>query len=431
MNTRLDMALNAFREVVDAPMAAFFSSCVRCGLCAEACLFHTETGDPRATPIYKLEPLRRFWEQECTLLGRLARMAGLSKPVTLEELAQWGPLAYDQCTLCTRCSLACPAGLDIVGLVRRMREGLCLAGAAPESLVGATRRAVTLGSPMGVTLPTLEAQIRAQERECGLPVPLDRENVDYLVLLSSMEIVQFPEVIGALARIFHHAGVSWTLSREAFEATNSGIQVGSSDLAAEILLRIVAAAERLRVRTVISPECGHAFTALRWEGPNLIGRRYGFEVEHILEVLGRLQQEGRLRLKSRDRESRPLTYHDPCQIARRGGVLEEPRALLSAVCDDFREMADTREHNWCCGGGGGVSAIERAEPLRHRVFRKKLHQVEELGVHTLVTACANCRIILEEGLEAYQVQADVVGLTELVADHLEERGSQATTGGES
>lgn len=82
----LERGLQAFREQIDAPVAAFFSSCVHCGMCAEACLFYTETGDPVRTPIHKLEPMRRLWEQEFTLGGRIKKWLGLSKPVTDEEL---------------------------------------------------------------------------------------------------------------------------------------------------------------------------------------------------------------------------------------------------------------------------------------------------------------------------------------------------------
>lgn len=419
MSASLERGLNAFHAVMDSPMAAFFAACTDCGICADACLFYTETGDPRYTPIHKLEPLRRFWEQEYTLMGRLALWLGFTKPVTATELATWSELVYDSCTLCSRCSMACPSGIDLTFMIRKMREGMALAGCAPDSLIHAAQRAVTQGSPMGVQLATLLAQIRHQEQACGLPIPMDVKGAEYMVLLSSMEIVQFPEVLGAMAKIFHHVGATWTMSSEAFEATNSGIQLGVSAIARQILERIVVAAEKLQVKTVVSPECGHAYTALRWEGPNLMGKPYSFQVLHILEVLAKFQQEKRLKLRQQDRDERPLSYHDPCQIARRGGILDEPRALLRQVANDFREMTDHREHNWCCGGGGGVSAIERSEPLRARVFKRKLHQLEELGVHTLVTACANCRIIIEEGLETYQTRVEVVGLTELIAEHLD------------
>lgn len=419
MSATLEKGLNAFREVMDAPIASFFSSCVHCGMCADACLFYTETGDPKYTPIHKLEPLRRLWQQEYTLTGRLGRMLGLSKPVSDDDLKNWSELVYDSCTLCGRCSMVCPVGNDITYMVRKMREGMSVAGHAPEGIIGATRRTIELGSPMGVKLQALQAQIRGQEAETGLTIPIDVPGADYMALLSSMEIINFPEYLGALARIFKQAGVSWTLSSEAFEATNSGIQLGSSDIAREIVARIVTAAEKLQVKNVISPECGHAFTALRWEGPNLIGRPYQFNVVHILELLDELRRSGRL--KTSGKEDAALTFHDPCQIVRRGGVVQQPRALLGAVASDFREMRDHGVMNWCCGGGGGVSANERAEELRLISFKRKKAQLDELGVETMVTACANCRIVLEEGLEHYNMNVKVVGLTELVADHLAEQ----------
>ena len=414
----LERGLNALREQMDAPVASFFSSCVNCGMCAQACLFYTETGDPKYTPIHKLEPLRRVWEQEYTLWGRLKSALGLAQPVTDALLEEWETLVYDSCTLCGRCSMVCPVGNDIVYMVRKAREGFVAAGFAPEGMKGASRRAVTIGSPMGVKYPAVAAQIKHIEADTGLPIPVDVEGADYMALLSSMEIMNFPEYIEALARIFKQASVSWTIASEAFEATNSGIQIGSSDIARELVSRVVKAAEKLKVKFVISPECGHAYTAIRWEGPNLIGRPYKFRVVHILELLDELRASGRL--KTEGLEEDRLTFHDPCQIVRRGGVLQPPRNLLQQIASNFVEMNDHREMNWCCGGGGGVSANERADELRLKVFARKKSQLDELNVDTLVTACANCRLMLEDGLEQYHVDLPVVGLTELLAEHLVE-----------
>lgn len=414
----LERGLHVFLEEIDAPMASFFSSCVRCGLCAHACLFYTETEDPRYTPIHKLEPLRRMWRQEYTFWGKLAKRVGLAKPVTDDELAAWSELVYDSCTLCGRCSRVCPVGNDIVYMVRRMREGMAAAGHAPAGLIRATRNAILNGSPMGVKLATLEAQLRHVEKETGLKVPLDRVGAEYLAIFSSMEIVNYPEYIAALARIFEQAGVSWTISSEAFEATNAGIQIGQSDLAAEILSRIVKAAEKLKVKSVIGPECGHAYLALRWEGPNLLKRTYPFQVKHILELLDELRAAGKLPIQ--DTEGSRLTFHDPCQLVRQGGVVHEPRRLLQLVASDIVEMNEAGLMNWCCGGGGGVSAIERAESLRLKAFRRKKAQLDELGVEMLVTACANCRVVIEEGMDAYNMELPMVSLTELLAKHLVE-----------
>ena len=99
-------------------------------------------------------------------------------------------------------------------------------------------------------------------------------------------------------------------------------------------------------------------------------------------------------------------------------MLDQPRNLLQMVAPDYPEMADTGRMNWCCGGGGGVSANENAEPLRLEAFKRKKRQLEALNVQTLVTGCANCRIVIEEGLEHYEMPIAVTGLTELLADHL-------------
>lgn len=421
MSATLDKGLRVLKEVIDAPIASYFSSCIHCGLCAEACLFYTQTGDPKYTPIHKLEPLRRVYEQEYTLLGRAKKALGLSKPVTDAELAEWQELVYNSCTLCGRCSAVCPAGNDIVYMVRKLREGMSASGNAPEGIKGAVNRTVTIGSPMGVKLPAVKAQMKHVEKDYGIPIPLDAENADYLVMLSSMEIMNFPEYLGAIAKIMKHVGKSWTLCSEAFEATNAGMQIGNSDLARLIVKRIVDGAEKLKAKTVISPECGHAYTALRWEGANLIGRPFTFKVQHIVEVLGEFQAQGLLKTEGMEKDR--LTFHDPCQLARRGGVIEPQRALMKMVAKEFVEMPDAGYMNWCCGGGGGASAIEEGEPLRMQAFKVKKMQFEAVKPKRVVTACANCRIVLEEGLEHYQMDLPVVGLTEMVADHLVEKGA--------
>jgi len=416
MSASLEKGINALKEQVDSTVAAFFSSCTHCGMCAEACLFCTETGDAARTPINKAEPLRRIWRAEYTLLGRVGKMFGLTAKVDDALLTEWETLVYDSCTLCGRCSMVCPVGNDIALLIRKTREGMAAAGHAPEGLIGATKRAVTIGSPMGVKLPALMAQINHVENDTGMKIPIDVEGAEYMLLLSSMEIMNFPEFIEATAKIFDKAGVSWTISSEAFEATNSGIQIGVADIAAELVQRIVDAAEKLKVKTVISPECGHAYMAIRWEGPNLVGKPFSFKVRHILEVLDEFRKDGRLKITGK--EEQRLTYHDPCQISRRGGVIDQPRNLINMFSDNFVEMPDTGKMNWCCGAGGGVSSNERADEIRLKVFQRKKDQLDEINPDAIISACSNCRIHLEDGLEEYHMDIPLMSLTETLAEHL-------------
>ena len=399
--------------------AAFqLEACVHCGQCAEACHFYLVTRDPRYTPIYKLQPMRTAYRRERAPFAILARLLGMApRELSAAELDAWSELLYDSCNLCGRCTLVCPMGIDIAGLVRRAREGMAVAGFAPADLYKAAERALDSGSPLGVRWPALKRQIEIQEQETGLKVPVDVEGADYMVILSAIEVIGFPEIVGALARIFRQAKVSWTIPSAGFEATNIGVQIGARDVAAALLERVVDAAERLKVKTVISPECGHAYSALRWEGPNLLGRPLPFKVVHIVELLDQFVREGRLRTRGKD--TRRLAFHDPCQLVRRGGITQAPRRLMGGVSENVVEMSGQGVANFCCGGGGGVSAIHRAEKLRFAAFECKKRQVEAAGAEALVTACANCRNVLEEAIEQYEMTLPVLGLTELVAQYLE------------
>jgi Fe-S oxidoreductase len=378
-----------------------------------------ETGDPKYTPILKLEPMRLVWEQEFTLWGKLKGLAGLSKKVTDEMLEEWEPLLYDSCTMCGRCSLVCPVGNDLQYMIRKTREGMVASGHAPEGLISAASRAIRTGSPMGLKWKTLEVQIKHVESSSGLTVPIDKEGADYMVLLSSMEIINFPEYLEAITKIFAHAGITWTLSTDCFEATNAGVQIGSRDIAAELVQRVVDAAVKLRVKNVISPECGHAYTAIRWEGPNLIGKPYPFKVFHIIEVLDELRAKGKL--KTEGKETDRLSMHDPCNLARKSGVIQEQRNLMDLVAENFVDLKEHGKYQWCCGAGGGVSSNERAEQLRMAAFKRKKAQIEEVEPERMVTMCATCRTQLEEGLEEFNMDIPVVGLTEMIADHLVEK----------
>jgi len=290
----------------------------------------------------------------------------------------------------------------------------------PEGLIVSAKNAEETGSPMRVTKKALMAQIQHQEKETGIKIEIDKKGADYMAILSSMEIMGYPEIIGAYAKLFKQAGLSWTISSVAFEATNVGVQIGSGPLAKDLLKRVVDAAEDLSVKYVISPECGHAYGAIRWAGPNLLGREFKFEVVHIIELLDQLRKEGRI--PPGEKDNRRMTLHDPCQIIRRGGLLKEPRTLLNDSCDNFVEMNGAGISNLCCGGGGGVSANPRAEELQTAAFSCKLKQIDEVDdVEVVVVPCANCRTVFEDGLDHFERDIEVIGLGELVAQTLADK----------
>jgi len=415
---KTDVVVEKFLDGASTDIAAYLEACVHCGECAEACHFFLATGEAKYTPTHKLKPLVDAYKREKAPFSTLKRALALAPPkLTEDTLREWEPLVYDSCTLCGRCTTVCPMGIDIAGTIRKMREGYNAAGIVPDGLARSVDYVKKTSSPMGVTLKAVKATIAHQEKETGLKIEIDKKGADYMAIFSSMEIMGYPEVIGAYARMFQKAGLSWTISSTAYEATNVGVQIGSTPLAHDIVKRVVDAAEALEVKHVISPECGHAYGAIRWAGPNLMGREFKFEVVHIIELMDRLRREGRL--PAGDKDMRKMTLHDPCQIVRRGGLVKEPRRLMDDSCGNFVEMKGAGITNLCCGGGGGVSANPRAAELQKAAFGCKLDQIDAIGgIETVVVPCANCRSVFEDGLDEYGSDLEVIGLGELVASTL-------------
>jgi Fe-S oxidoreductase len=131
---RVAAAMHSFVAEFGVTAALHMESCVRCGLCAEACHFHVATGDAKYTPIYKLEPFRRAYLREASPFAPLVRALGLVKKPDIDDLQQWQELLYDSCTMCGRCTLACPMGIDIAELVKEARHGMFKAGLVPARL---------------------------------------------------------------------------------------------------------------------------------------------------------------------------------------------------------------------------------------------------------------------------------------------------------
>lgn len=410
-------AIEKFKAVIGAHVASYLDACIHCGQCAQACHFHEVTKDPKYTPALKMEPIRKVYKRHKAPLSGVKRMFGLvPAELTAEDLTEWQELLYDSCTMCGRCTEVCPMGIDIASIVGLSRQAMVAAGLGPEDLMEAAENARTKGSPLGMTDEVLADRIEWLADDNEIEIPLDREKADVLVTVSSIEMMKYPDSIVAMAKLMNAAGVDWTISSKGYEATNFGVLSGKSDVAKIMIERLTKAAESIGAKTLVIPECGHAYGAMRWSGANILGRPLPFEVVHITEFMARLVKGGKLKLKAMDQS---ITYHDPCQVSRRGGASQAARDVLNVFAKDFREMSPTGNHNWCCGGGGGVQAVASAAELRHQVFKIKIAQVEATGAANMVSACANCRLTMDESRAALGWQHEIKSLVEVVADQLD------------
>lgn len=414
-DARVAAAMGAFTRDFGRTAAIYMESCIHCGHCAEACHFYVATREAKYTPIWKIEPFKQAWKREAGPFSWVYRTLGLKRAVTLEELEQWQELLYDSCTLCGRCTLACPMAIDIAGLVALARHGMYEAGLAPPDLQAIAERAEREGSPLGATPKVLRERLEWLADEHEVPMHLDLPRADVLVTLSSIEIMKYPLSLVAVARVMEHAGYTWTISSRGYEATNFGMLSGNLQWQRDMTMKLIDAAIACGAKAVVLPECGHAYTALRWQGAEMLGRALPFRVLHISEFLAENVAAGRIRVTAL---ATSVAFHDPCQVSRRGGATAAPREVLAALGLELRETEDSGDLNFCCGGGGGVIANRRADGLRRRAFEIKMRQMDATGAELTVTSCANCRQSFDDGQAHYGWDRHMGSLLELVAERL-------------
>jgi Fe-S oxidoreductase len=411
---RVARAKAVFREKIGAEQAGDLEACVKCGLCAEACHFRVATGDPKYTPIRKVELMKRFYRRELGPFRWLHRLA--TSDITARDLEDWQELVFDSCTTCGRCGMICPMGINIAGMVTITRQALAEAGLVPPDLRAVQQEQGARGTVFGAGPDTVRQAVE-QMRSLGHEVPLDKEQADYLVLTSVVDMMLFTDQLEATIKIFNKLGLDWTFRSDGYEGANFGMLAGVADVQKQASMKVIEAAVAIGAKAVVVPECGHAYPALRWSGAEIYGKPLPFDVYAISEFLGLQLKAGKLQLR-KDNGSTKMTYHDPCKLGRYSGILDEPRTVMQELGVDYREMPSHGMMNWCCGGGAGVFVISSAAPLRKAAFGIKYDEVNKTGADKVVMACGSCRLNFMKGAEDNNWDKDIVSLVALVGDNL-------------
>jgi Fe-S oxidoreductase len=398
---------------LDRRLLTALEVCVHCGICTESC--HVYRSDPRIehTPYYRAEMIRRLYRYLFDPIGKkLPGWMGAKEP-TEKFLADLAHTAFATCTLCQRCTLECPFGVDTAEIMRAARSIINELGLAPEMLVELANAAIAKEENVDLFREIYAEQVKELEKEVqerlGKPdatIPMSKEGarVLYTPLAGAHTII--PQ-----AMIFNRANESWTLGM--FEGSNYALFLADREKAIRITERIINEAKRLKVEEIVLTECGHAYSTLRWEYPRWTGRQVPFKVRSIIEVMDQYIREGRIKLDP-SKNPEPLTYHDSCNLGRKGGLLEEPRRILRAAALDFREMTPNKLHAFCCGAGSGLVAMLDCSDIRLQSGKVKADQIKATGAKVVVTSCDNCRHQLLELNEHFNLNIEVTSLSELV-----------------
>jgi Fe-S oxidoreductase len=132
-------------------------------------------------------------------------------------------------------------------------------------------------------------------------------------------------------------------------------------------------------------------------------------------------QQGKLKLGGLGKK---ITYHDPCDLGRNSGVYEPPRDVLKSIPGaDFVEIEYNRDLGLCCGGGGDLEISDHE--LASAESRETLTAFEGTNADIIVTACQQCKRILQTAKEKKRSKIEVLDLAELLLRVSEEGEMQS------
>jgi len=420
----LEKALQVFKEKIDHKYAAYVNSCVHCGLCADSCHYYLTHEDFQSIPAHKLNLVIGVFKKYFSLMGKIFPAWVGAKKLEKEMIREWVDSLYGRCSLCGRCSINCSIGLNIPYLIRAARGALTAIGLVPPGLDSTINTAVEKGNNMGIakddwieTLEWIEEELQEELDDPGAKLPLDVQGAKYFYTINPREAMFFPLSISAVGKLFHAAKESWTFSSDNYDVTNYGLYTGDDRTAGLISDRLVRSMQKLGCQTLVLAECGHGFNSNRWEAPEWLSKKYEFEVKSILEVVAGFIREGCIKLDpAKVRE--PVTLHDPCNLVRLGGIVEEQRYILKHAVSHFVEMTPNREKNFCCGGGGGQLAMTRFSQRRLKAGAVKADQIRNTGAKIVAAPCHNCIDQLMELNKHYKLEVRLKTVCEIAADAL-------------
>ncbi|MBM2815754.1 MAG: putative reductase, iron-sulfur cluster-binding subunit [Ignavibacteria bacterium] len=418
-------AEESFKKKMNRQAILSFGVCVHCGMCTESCHYYLATKDPKMAPAYKADRVRKLYKKYFDWTGRLLpKWVGGDEFNTDDDLTELMDIVYGSCTMCRRCSFNCPMGVDKALLMRTGRAILTEQGIAPQGIIDVSEDQWKIGNQMGIstddfleTIEWLNDELKTELDDPSAEIPIDKPNCNIIYAVNPREIKYAPMSLLAIAKIFHVANESWTMASKGWDNTNFGLFSGDNKLGAYMGNLVYDSVERLNGNMLVTSECGHGYRATAWESPNWAARDLNFRIYNVLEIITDYVKSGRIKLDKSLNQFK-VTYHDPCNLGRSGGITEEPRYLINRSVSDYREMYPNRADNFCCTGGGGAMSMGEYSKRRLETAIVKADQLRATGADIVATACHNCVDGLTDLIKFYKLKMKVSLVGELVADAL-------------
>jgi Fe-S oxidoreductase len=376
----------SFIRQVDADWHKLLT-CFQCGTCSASC------------PAVELMdyPPRQVWQ-----MMRL----GLRDQV-LNSRTFW------LCTQCYACQVRCPRGIKISETMRRLREWAVAEGLKIPPQITTLRGAVS--ATYNILNENNETRMIWSQNLDPMPLGLQETRVGraevllYTGCVSSFYPMAY-SIPQSFVQVLEQAGVSYTtMGGEEWCCGYPLFGAGMKADVAALARHNIAQARGLAPKTLVAT-CSSCFHTWQHLYPEYADGKVGVEVLHASEYLARLIEEGRVKLGELPWT---VTYHDPCDLGRKNGVFEAPRAIINAIPGmKLKEMPNNRENAMCCGGGGDVAMME--VDVSENIAGRRLTEAVGTGAEAIISSCQQCKRTLLQAARKARVRIKVLDVTELV-----------------
>jgi Fe-S oxidoreductase len=404
-----------------ARLKAYVETCIHCGLCSDACQYYlSHDKDPQYSPVGKVK--QTIWE--------MIKKKGRVSPQFIKKAAL---IAHTQCNVCKRCAQYCPFGIDIAYLMSVVRRIIHRLGVTPLYIQDTAHSHSVTMNQMWVKgdewIDTLQWQEEEAQSEIPhLRIPLEKEGADIMYSVIAPEPKFQAQLIYQAAVIMNLAGVNWTMPASiGWDNSDMAMFTGDNEIMGRIKRTHFETAMRLKVKKIVMGECGHAFRSVYDMGNRWLGWSMPpIPIVHAIEFYYDLIKAGRIKI-ARKYET-PVTLHDPCNVVRGGGLHEKARYVAHALCSQVIEMHPNREHNFCCGAGGGVINCgpphKTARLTGNRVKAEQLFAAKANGAQAVIAPCHNCHSGLHDIVHHYGIGIDIKFFGDIIYEVMEKPESE-------
>ncbi len=358
-------------------------SCLQCGTCTGSC---------------PVAPFAGYGPREVMRLV----LAGAGEEVLRPEVLYY-------CSACYSCSVRCPMGIRLTDVINVLRDALVSRGAGPlVPQVEMVKSVENYDNPWQMPRAQRDRWARRLPEKVKV-LPKQEAEILYYPGCTAAYLPGVQRAALATAEVLQRAGVDFgIMGREEICCGSTARRVGMRDVFLNQARRNIEKLNSLGVEKIVTA-CAGCYGVMKNEYPPVAPLVP--EVLHVSELLVGLIERGELDC---GRVERTVTYHDPCHLARHGGVTSAPRRVLEAVgglrlVEMPRKGSDAR----CCGGGGGLRTGHTETAVEIAGLRQR--EAVETGAEQLVTCCPFCEMNLADAA-ANGPGLPVVDLVELVLE---------------